>query len=78
MAVDFASAALLSEGKLSGRKHLFACVQHMTHHVVAAPKRIYEGKWYYFCSMACRQKFVALPYQSIAKAAASERTRGNV
>lgn len=24
-------------------------------------KRIYNGQWYYFCSMACRQKFIANP-----------------
>ena len=32
-------------------------------------KRFYKGKWFYFCSMACRQKFVALPDEYIAKAA---------
>jgi YHS domain-containing protein len=31
-------------------------------------KRFYQGKWYYFCSMACRQKFVALPDEYLAKA----------
>lgn len=24
-------------------------------------KRFHDGKWYYFCSMACRQKFIASP-----------------
>lgn len=33
-------------------------------------KRFYNGKWYYFCSMACRQKFVATPDEYVAKAAA--------
>ena len=31
-------------------------------------KRFYQGKWYYFCSLACRQKFVALPDEHIARA----------
>ncbi|MCC6382752.1 MAG: YHS domain-containing protein [Dehalococcoidia bacterium] len=35
----------------------------------AGTKRYYEGKWYYFCSLACRQKFVATPDELIAKAA---------
>jgi YHS domain-containing protein len=42
----------------------------------AGTKRFYQGKWYYFCSMACRQKFVALPDEYIAKAAASEPAGG--
>jgi hypothetical protein len=29
-------------------------------------KRFYNGKWYYFCSLACRQKFVAAPGDYIA------------
>lgn len=24
-------------------------------------KGFYDGKWYYFCSMACRQRFIANP-----------------
>ncbi|MDY0068177.1 MAG: YHS domain-containing protein [Steroidobacteraceae bacterium] len=24
-------------------------------------KRFHDGKWYYFCSMACRQRFIANP-----------------
>ncbi len=24
-------------------------------------KRFHDGKWYYFCSLACRQRFVAAP-----------------
>ncbi|MCP5364525.1 MAG: YHS domain-containing protein [Hyphomicrobiales bacterium] len=24
-------------------------------------KRLHEGKWYYFCSMACRQRFIGNP-----------------
>lgn len=28
-------------------------------------KRFYNGAWYYFCSLACRQKFVAAPDQYI-------------
>ncbi|CCW16317.1 hypothetical protein EBBID32_6510 [Sphingobium indicum BiD32] len=24
-------------------------------------KRFYQGKWYYFCSMACRQRFIGSP-----------------
>lgn len=34
----------------------------------AGTKRFYAGKWYYFCSMACRQKFVATPDEYIQKA----------
>ena len=34
----------------------------------AGTKRFHDGKWYYFCSMACRQKFVATPDEWIAKA----------
>jgi YHS domain-containing protein len=30
-------------------------------------KSFYNGKWYYFCSMACRHKFVATPDELIAK-----------
>lgn len=33
-------------------------------------KRFHEGKWYYFCSLACRQKFMAGPEEFIAKAGA--------
>ena len=35
----------------------------------AGTKMFYKGKWYYFCSMACRLKFVALPDEHIARAA---------
>jgi hypothetical protein len=28
-------------------------------------KRFYNGIWYYFCSLACRQKFVATPDEYI-------------
>ena len=31
-------------------------------------KRFHDGKWYYFCGMACRQKFMASPEQYLAKA----------
>jgi hypothetical protein len=31
-------------------------------------RRFYNGKWYYFCSMACRQKFLATPDEYIAAA----------
>lgn len=24
-------------------------------------KRFHDGKWYYFCSLACRQKFISGP-----------------
>jgi len=24
-------------------------------------KRFHQGKWYYFCSMACRQRFIGSP-----------------
>lgn len=27
----------------------------------AGSKHFYDGKWYYFCSLACRQKFIARP-----------------
>jgi YHS domain-containing protein len=26
-------------------------------------KRFHDGQWYYFCSMACRQKFISGPDQ---------------
>jgi YHS domain-containing protein len=29
-------------------------------------KRIHDGKWYYFCSMACRQRFIANPARYLA------------
>ena len=32
-------------------------------------KSFYEGKWYYFCSMACRHKFIATPDDFIKKQA---------
>ncbi len=35
----------------------------------AGTKRFHKGKWYYFCSMACRIKFLARPEEYIAKAA---------
>ncbi len=28
-------------------------------------KRFYGGKWYYFCSLGCRQKFIAHPDEYI-------------
>ncbi len=31
-------------------------------------KRFYNGKWFYFCSLACRQKFMATPDEYAAKA----------
>jgi len=37
----------------------------------AGTKRYYEGKWYYFCSMACRHRFVATPDEYIAGASGS-------
>lgn len=33
----------------------------------AGTKRYYGGKWYYFCSLGCRQKFVATPDEWIEK-----------
>ena len=30
-------------------------------------KSFYNGKWYYFCSMACRHRFVATPDEFIQK-----------
>ena len=30
-------------------------------------KSFYNGTWYYFCSMACRHRFVATPDEFIAK-----------
>jgi YHS domain-containing protein len=30
-------------------------------------KSFYEGKWYYFCSMACRHRFVATPDEFLSK-----------
>lgn len=32
-----------------------------------ATKRFYCGKWYFFCSLVCRQKFVATPDEYIAQ-----------
>lgn len=29
-------------------------------------RRYHEGKWYYFCSLACRSKFMAGPTQYTA------------
>jgi YHS domain-containing protein len=34
----------------------------------AGTKRFYQGQWYYFCSMACRHRFVATPDAYIARA----------
>jgi YHS domain-containing protein len=34
----------------------------------AGTKRFYNGKWYYFCSMACRHRFVSTPDEYIANA----------
>ncbi len=34
----------------------------------AGTKRFYKGRWYYFCSMACRHRFVATPDEYIARA----------
>lgn len=31
-------------------------------------KRFHEGRWYYFCSLQCRQQFVAKPDEVIAQA----------
>jgi YHS domain-containing protein len=33
----------------------------------AGTKRFHGGKWFYFCSMACRHRFVATPDEYIAK-----------
>jgi YHS domain-containing protein len=30
-------------------------------------KSFYEGRWYYFCSMACRHRFLATPDEFIKK-----------
>ena len=32
----------------------------------AGTKRFYQGTWYYFCSMACRHRFVATPDEFIS------------
>ncbi|HWO93756.1 MAG TPA: hypothetical protein VNL92_03240 [Dehalococcoidia bacterium] len=32
---------------------------------VYGTKRFHEGTWYYFCSLACRQKFMASPGQYV-------------
>jgi YHS domain-containing protein len=34
----------------------------------AGTKSFYEGRWYYFCSMACRHRFVATPDEFLKKA----------
>lgn len=34
-------------------------------------KSFYNGKWYYFDSMACRQRFLATPDEVLAKAEAA-------
>ncbi|MFQ5380935.1 MAG: hypothetical protein ACE5EF_04840 [Dehalococcoidia bacterium] len=36
----------------------------------AGTKRFYKGKWYYFCSMGCRLRFVATPDEHIESAKA--------
>ena len=28
-------------------------------------KRLHQGKWYYFCSMGCRQRFIGNPPRSL-------------
>ncbi len=28
-------------------------------------KRFYDGRWFYFCSLGCRQKFLANPQEYI-------------
>lgn len=33
----------------------------------AGTKRFHGGKWFYFCSMACRHRFVATPDEYLAK-----------
>ncbi|HMO55129.1 MAG TPA: YHS domain-containing protein [Tepidiformaceae bacterium] len=33
----------------------------------AGTKRFYNGRWYYFCSLACRHRFVATPDEFIVK-----------
>ena len=33
----------------------------------AGAKRFYGGRWYYFCSLACRQKFLATPDEYVRK-----------
>lgn len=35
---------------------------------IAGTKRFYEGVWYYFCSLRCRQRFMAMPDEYIAQA----------
>ncbi len=32
-------------------------------------KSFYNGKWYYFCSMSCRHKFIATPDEHLQKLA---------
>ncbi len=34
----------------------------------AGTKRFYNGRWYYFCSLACRHRFLATPDEYIEKA----------
>ena len=36
--------------------------------VIAATKCYHEGQWFFFCSLACRQKFIASPDTYIAQA----------
>ena len=38
----------------------------------AGTKRFYQGKWYYFCSLACRHRFVATPDEYIARSSAPD------
>lgn len=38
----------------------------------AGTKRFYKGKWYYFCSLACRHRFVATPDEFIARSGAAD------
>ena len=35
----------------------------------AGTKRFHDGKWYYFCSMACRQRFISNPDMYLAETA---------
>lgn len=39
----------------------------------AGTKRFHGGKWYYFCSLACRHRFVATPDEYLAQAGETRR-----
>lgn len=69
MAVDLVCGKEVSETAMNQRVGNIPAGAPETDPAVGT-KRFYNGKWYYFCSMACRQKFVATPDEYVAKAAA--------